>query len=389
MSIFFEDIYKFDYDIERKKFIDNLNFLKSMSVEEITLYKKWKQSQEYRNRYDSSILTKTNIWKPTDINNKNLTIKEIENLKPKIIIASNEFELDEWLNIRLFVSSFSFQMNPGRLIKYLIIDENTNKYLGISSLGSDVTSISTRDEHIGWDKKNKFEEGKLNSTAIGTTIVPTQPFGYNFLGGKLIASLLCIKKIREDWKNFYNSVLVGITTTSLYGQGSMYNGIPFWKSLGETRGKMFIIPDDEYYDVWHQWLKENASDEYNKIVNNESINGPVTGIKQKILILIMKKLNIKYADYTHGYKRGVYFAPLYENYKEFLTSKINETELVLNKKLEGDLNSILNWWKPKAINRYLKLYNENRIDNTVLYYNKVAFMSWEETKNSFLKNVGR
>ena len=31
----------FDYHIMKKKFIDNLNYLKTMSVQEQTLYKKW------------------------------------------------------------------------------------------------------------------------------------------------------------------------------------------------------------------------------------------------------------------------------------------------------------------------------------------------------------
>ena len=39
----FFDEEKFDFDTERKKFINNLDFLKSMSVEEQTLYKKWQE----------------------------------------------------------------------------------------------------------------------------------------------------------------------------------------------------------------------------------------------------------------------------------------------------------------------------------------------------------
>ena len=39
----FFDEEKFDFEAERKKFIDNLDFLKSMSVQEQTLYKKWQE----------------------------------------------------------------------------------------------------------------------------------------------------------------------------------------------------------------------------------------------------------------------------------------------------------------------------------------------------------
>ena len=39
----FFDEEKFDFDKRKKKFIDNLDFLKSMSVQEQTLYKKCKR----------------------------------------------------------------------------------------------------------------------------------------------------------------------------------------------------------------------------------------------------------------------------------------------------------------------------------------------------------
>ena len=37
----FFDEPKFDFDKERKSFVDNLNLLKTMSVQEQTLYTKW------------------------------------------------------------------------------------------------------------------------------------------------------------------------------------------------------------------------------------------------------------------------------------------------------------------------------------------------------------
>ena len=39
----FFDEPKFDFDKERKSFVDNLNLLKTMSVQEQTLYKKWQE----------------------------------------------------------------------------------------------------------------------------------------------------------------------------------------------------------------------------------------------------------------------------------------------------------------------------------------------------------
>lgn len=392
MSIFFDDEYDlFNYEREKKNIIDNLEMLKSMTVQEHTLYKKWIECREYKDRYDSAFNTKFNIWKPTDILDKSLTVNEITNLNPKIKLVEHEYEEEDWFNLRIFAHTLEFDANPGRLLKYIIIDENTDKYLGYAALGSDVVSIGTRDKLIGWTRDNKFKDGKLNCIAIGTTIVPTQPLGYNFLGGKLIASLLTTQRIRDDWKNKYGDTLVGLTTTSLYGQGSMYNSIPYWKSLGESAGKVYIKPDPELYEKWHGWIKDNLAEEYNKyiVLPAENNNGPVTGIKQKILTIIMKELKIRLKDYFHGHHRGIYFSPFYTNYKEFLRSEITEDDLIMKERIKKGLPDILKWWKNKAVNRYVKLYDENRIKSEVLYYSKLPFMTWEETKDKFLQDVGR
>jgi hypothetical protein len=54
--------------------------------------------------------------------------------------------------------------------------------LGIASIASDFNSIGDRDTFIGWTADQRAS-GKLNCTAIGSTIVPTQPA----IGAKLQA----------------------------------------------------------------------------------------------------------------------------------------------------------------------------------------------------------
>ena len=51
--------------------------------------------------------------------------------------------------------------------------------------------------------------------------------------------------IRETWEKKYGQVLVGMTTTSLYGTHSQYNSMPTFKKRGKTTGKMPIkLPKD-------------------------------------------------------------------------------------------------------------------------------------------------
>lgn len=253
----------------------------------------------------------------------------------------------------------------------------------------------------GWTKEDKFKRGKLNYTTIASTIVCTQPLGYNFLGGKLIAMMTTVPAVREYWKTKYGQTLIAVGTTSLYGIHSQYNGIPHFKTLGESTGKIAIKPDDEFYDPWHQWLKENRSEWYKDAITNERIrnganmglgegaSGPVSGIKQKILGKIFKECGIKSGNYNHGFKRGVYLAMMYENGNEFLCSQIEESELVMKKKFEEGEEYIKKWWKNKAINRYTKLLEEGKIKPEHLYYIDAIGMDWETMKQTYLKEVGR
>ena len=100
----------------------------------------------------------------TIVTNKDLTISEIENLEPYVQIVSST---SSWTALRMMISSMEFTGNPGRNIKFFVKDKNTNSFLGVLSVGSDVTSLGVRDKYIGWTKENKFEHGRLNHTCIG------------------------------------------------------------------------------------------------------------------------------------------------------------------------------------------------------------------------------
>jgi len=392
----FFDEPKFDFEKERKAFVDNLNLLKTMSVEEQTLYKKWQEfnADVYSMTQKASKFKRINnsIWMPKDINNKEQTIKEIEALEPyvEMLEQGNAKDNETWTLVRRLVHTMEFTANPGRNIKFFIKDRVTNKLLGVVCLGSDVTSLGARDNFIGWTKDNKFVDGKLKHTSIGTTICCAQPLGYNFLGGKLVAALVTTSVVRDAWKKLYGQTLIGLSTTSLYGIHSMYNSIPLWKTLGSSKGRIALKSDDAIYETWHEWLKENQKEEYLKqTTQKDGVAGPPTGVKQKTINMIFKAVGIKGSDYMHGFKRGIFYADIYENGKEFLRGEIEEEDLKMRKKYSEDSDYVMNWWKPKAIRRYGKLFDENRLKPEKLFYGDLVGMSWEEAKEKYLGEVGR
>jgi len=395
---------EFVFEDEKRKLIENMDYLMTMSVEEQTLYKKWVALQE-----DSMIRDKSQIatlydfqWKPTDINNKEQTIKEIESLDPYVEIVEDDANAStKWTHLRRMIHTMSWTANPGRNVKIFIKDRTSGKLLGLVSLASDVTSMGVRDKYIGWTKEDKFKKGKLNYTTIASTIVCTQPLGYNFLGGKLTAMMTTVPEVREYWKRKYGQTLIAVGTTSLYGIHSQYNGIPHFKTLGESAGKISLKPDDEFYEPWHQWIKENRADWYQTAITNERIrngesmgtgkgaSGPVSGIKQKILGQIFKECGIKQSAYHHGFKRGVYLAMMYENGPEFLRSEIEESELVMKKKFVEGQENINKWWKRQAIKRYSKLYDAGKLKPDHLFYLDGIGTTWEDFKAQRLSEVGR
>ena len=391
----------FDFELEKAKLKENMDYLMTMSVQEQTLYKKWVELQE-----PTMIQAKSQIasyydlqWKPTDINNKELTIKEIESLDPYVEIIDDPKESTKWAAVRRMIHTMDFTANPGRNVKINVKDRVSGKLLGQISLASDVTAMGVRDNFIGWTKDNKFVDGKLNNTTIASTIVCTQPLGYNFLGGKLIAMMTTTPEVRAYWKSKYDNILIAVGTTSLYGIHSQYNGIPLFKTLGESAGKISLKPDDKFYDPWHQWIKENRAEWYKQNISDERArngasmgyesNGPVSGIKQKILSAIFKECGIKATEYHHGFKRGVYMAMMYENGCEYLRNEITEDKLILKDKFKQGTEYINKWWKKHAISRYTKLHDEGRIKPEHLFYIDAIGISWEEMKSKYLSEVGR
>lgn len=393
----------FDFEKEKQKLKDNLDYLSNMSAEEATLYKKWKELQD-----PSMIADKYNIstlydwqWKPTDIYDKEQTLKEIDELDPYVNIVEKPDKVREWANLRRMLHSMDWTANPGRNVKANVIDRTSGKLLGQLSLASDITALGVRDDYIGWEREDRFEHGMLNHTSIASTIVSTQPLGFNFLGGKLVAMMCTLPKLRNHWEEKYGQKLIAIETTSLYGVHSQYNGIPHYKTLGESKGKISIKPDDDIYEPWHHWLKEEHSDWYEEEITEERIRngenmgledgrtGPVSGIKQKILAKIFRECDIKSSNYHHGYKRGVYIAMMYKNGNEFLRREIPEDELVMKKKFKEGQEYINKWWKRHAKRRYKKMLEQDRIKPEHLFYVDGIGTSWEEFRDKRLSEVGR
>jgi len=300
----------------KKLFRDDFNRLKDMTIPQYLLYSKWKEingrewsDQEYMRMSD----IKENIWIPSSQN-------DYMKLEPDVKLVTSKNDSQTWFILRVFISTMPWKMNVGRLKKFIVYDKVTGKYLGVLSIASDFISLGPRDDFIGWARKQRIKDEMLNYTAMGSSIVATQPLGFNYVGGKLLTFLLCSSKIVTSWNNSYKEQLAGITTTSLYGGYSQYNRLKHWKKLGTSKGKIPMEPTDETYMAARYWMRDNYPKEFEKItVNKDKI---ISRPKQRVLSHIYTKL--RYKPPENNAPRGVYFCRLFSNTCDFLRKKDKE-----------------------------------------------------------------
>ena len=388
-----------DITKEVEELTSDLNELKSLSLKpqkefkkEFLLTQKYSQLKEIVIASPKEILEAENrMWKPKDINDEGEVTALIGQLSPKVLVANSEADKKLWEIYRHIVSRAPHYQTPGRFIKFLVIDESQeNKpVLGIGALSSDVPAMEKRDTFIGWTPLHKHhsKHNKLRHTAIASTIVATPYFGENVLGGKLIAALTTSQPLRDEWKRRHKDVLVGITTTSLFGVPSMYDQITEWKRLGLTKGEMPIQPKFEIYKKWLDFIQKTRAAEYKeKMKQDPEISGPISNYKGKVLKMIFDSAGLKLADFLHGQKRGIYFAEIYENMKDFLCSRIEKSELKIKPLFQQTVEQITESWRKESKKRYDKLKRDGKLTAEIQTYKDLGSMSFEKAKQMFSPN---
>ena len=296
-----------------------------------------------------------------------------------------EIDNETWDTCINMISSHSNMVSiPGKALKLAIKETTTNKWVGFIRLGSPVINMKPRNEMLG----NVPDLSHFNKTAImGFVIVPSQPFGYNYLGGKLLAAICCSHYVRELLNKKYDMNLCLFETTSLYGNSkssSQYDGMkPFIRYKGLTdsdfipmlHGLPFEKLKDYVENIVGDLVKEDASSKKLKLTN------AIIGLIKRSL----KDYKTELEDFNkviHNAKdlteQKRYYISHYgiKNFIEIVNGKTNT--IIKDETYDRfELNNIIEWWRNKAISRYETLKKENKI--------RSALEIW--TKNSNLQII--
>ena len=389
----------------REVVINDLTYASKMDVGEYTLFQKWCEVQErYPTREVSTLFgverqidkseemfikgIRENIWIPN-------SPEDYLNLQPELIYTKDAEMSETWNCVRTFISTMKNNSNIGRNLNYLVIDRKSGKYLGVICISSDFLDLTPRDQYIGWEREKKTQGRMINYTAIGSTIVPLQPLGYNYVGGKLLALLCLSDEVQYQWKKQYGDVLVGVTTTSLYGktkQGglSQYDNLKHWKKMGYSSGSVSYETTKPTVDKIRAWLKKNHTRKYFEwyVAKKESGQPYKRDHKNRSYTFTYSKLDIPKELIKSEHQRGIYFSPLYNNTPEFLRGEIKEDALV--KSFDTSYEYLTTLWKEKyAAKRIKSLIEQDRVSTESLFYDDLTILSWEETKAKYMSQVGR
>lgn len=291
-------------------------------------------------------------------------------------------------------ASFSPDTAPGKKVNLILKETTTDKIVGFMKFGSPTLHSKARNNWLG-EKLNRADPNLLTRfnqrVIMGFIIVPVQPFGYNYLGGKLLAGLCCSHRIREMLNEKYNIELCAFETSSLYGSikgCSMYDGMrPLLRYRGDSESKFFMKFGDEFYNSLKEWFEQRNGGEplVTKRTSDTNKLGIATGYKmsyqQKILGVISASLKhhdmsaynqfkefIKSTEELTTKKR-IYISDYgYENAREILLGSDEPLRKGENyKKFEWE--TIIEWWRNKANKRYESLRQQKKVRHDLEVWN--------------------
>ena len=296
---------------------------------------------------------------------------EIKNVGDRF---NDEVSQDYYIKYLTATSSHVIEHNiPGRELRWLVREKNTGKIIGFIRFGSPTINSKPRNNWLG----KAPDLSVFNRHAVmGFAIVPSQPFGFNYLGGKLLA-LMCISHFaREQVSKVFQKDIALFETTSLYGSttsASQYDGLkPFIRYKGLTDSQFTPLLHKQSFHKLHNKFKEWNHGE--PLTENRASSKKMKRQNKMISIIRnslkdQEKLNefnsvIQMAFGLTQRKRAYISDYGYGNVREVILGE--QKKLIKGQNWDKfEYENIIAWWKKKAGKRYEKLKSEGRFRTEV------------------------
>jgi hypothetical protein len=239
----------------------------------------------------------------------------------------------------------------GRRLRFLVIDENNGKLIGLFGLGDPVFSLAPRDHWVGWDKKGR--RARLHHVLDAFVLGSVPPYS-SLLCGKLIALLVASDEVRETFRQKYcgrssiiterrlDGSLALITTTSALGRSSLYNRVSFqnrllYQRVGFTRGTGdFHFNNGIYRHLWSHAMEHcqpsAKQEKWGKGFRN----------RRETVRKCLKNLGLPTGYMTNQVQREIFVIPLASNSQKFLRGEDLNLDF-----FEQQVDSLFQWFRER------------------------------------------
>jgi len=250
-------------------------------------------------------------------------------IRPALVEICEKWQ-HELFRVARLTWSLPYSKGFGRRLRFLVMDEQNGKLIGILALQSPPLSFPARDRLFQYPEGRKVE--LVNQTMDIHTLGAVPPYA-RLLGGKLVAMAAVSNEVREAYRRTYEdrvtemegrvlpAHLVALTTTSAFGRSSLYNrlrykGCVIAKSLGYTDGYgSFHLM--ELYPLFRELLEGEG-------ISTRGGFGAGPRRKWQTIVRALDRLGLSRGLLRHGVKREAFLFPLIRNLKEYMEGRTGE-----------------------------------------------------------------
>jgi hypothetical protein len=251
-----------------------------------------------------------------------------ERIRPRLVAVRAGTEAELLFRYAALHWSVPVSSGYGRRLRFLVVDEQNDKLIGIFGLGDPVFGLGARDRWIGWDVAARKE--RLHHVMDAFVLGAVPPYSF-LLCGKLVAMLVASNEVRGTFRQKYGAKrqsvirgraldgrLVLVTTTSALGRSSLYNRVAYdgrllYHRVGFTRGS----GEFHFFNGLYQAIAQYAAEFCRPTAKNEKWGSGFRN-RREIVRKCLAGLGLSPDLLYHGVRREVFVVPLAENAREFL-----------------------------------------------------------------------
>ncbi len=252
---------------------------------------------------------------------------EPERIRPRLVEVEPGSEHELLFRYARLHWSVPVSAGYGRRLRFLVIDEQNQKLIGVLGLCDPVFSLSARDMWVGWDREAR--KNRLHHVMEAFVLGAVPPYTF-LLCGKLVALLASSNEVRDAFRSKYagsqslirrrreDGRLALITTASALGRSSIYNRLKYrdrhvFESVGFSRGSgEFHFSNGLYGPICDYAAR------YCDATAKVDTWGTGFRNRREVIRKCLKKVGLPTDWLYHGIRREVFVVPLARNTQQFL-----------------------------------------------------------------------